>query len=120
MKNGFIKGLILGIGLCLVVGLGIKVGTGISRYKNSVRTDKIGFGTPTPTPESASKTDNKNANGTHKKKNQGLNWVKNPKQEKPAVINNNKIKTNILFYFLSKQVYLTCSVFFSKIKLYFE
>lgn len=59
MKNGFIKGLILGIGLCLVVGLGIKVGTGISRYKNSVRTDKIGFGTPTPTPESASKTDNK-------------------------------------------------------------
>ncbi len=59
MKNGFIKGLILGIGLCLVVGLGIKVGTGISRYNNSLHSDKIGFGTPTPATDSTSKTENK-------------------------------------------------------------
>ncbi len=50
MKNGFVKGLLLGVGLCLLTVVGFGVGFGIKEYKKAAERVSIGLGTPSPAP----------------------------------------------------------------------
>ncbi len=65
MKNGFLKGIFLGIGICVIALLGYLMGSAIIRERMMVRNGYVRFGTPSPTPVSSLKANNTEPSATN-------------------------------------------------------